>query len=340
MRKKMEEKNNTEGQKQKVLTQEEVDLFLQWSNQNSVENEANHPIEALTHHKADPDYVKILDDIFDHSTRYLITGLRNFMTENIDVVFKSVKTSSFEDCIDTIKIPSMVCVFKAKGLNGSGILVLENTLIYSVIEVLMGGENKNLAFEEKTYTNIERNIIKRFSMAVLDILQDSFSTMDAITFDFERIETEPRFINIAKSSQTVFSALFKMSINEKESGDMHIMFPFTTIEPIKKIFQNKASKANHDPLWKGELEQWINLTAVKISALIPESSFSLNDILNWKKGDQILFNFQKDEKVNLCAHNTVLFNGHMGQKSGFITIRIEDVFLRNSNSKGNSHDIN
>jgi flagellar motor switch protein FliM len=137
----------------------------------------------------------MLEVVFDRLVRILTTSLRNFTSENVELSLEEITSLRFGDYIDTVPLPAIIAVFKAVEWDNYGLLSLSNSLIYSTVDVLLGGR-RGMAptrIEGRQFTSIERSLIERLIRLVLADLGTAFEPLSAVEFRYERLETNPRF---------------------------------------------------------------------------------------------------------------------------------------------------
>ena len=111
----------------------------------------------------------MLEVVFDRLVRILTTSLRNFTSENVELSLEEITSLRFGDYLDTVPLPAIIAVFKAVEWDNYGLLSLSNSLIYSTVDVLLGGR-RGMAptrIEGRPFTSIERALIERLIRLVL-----------------------------------------------------------------------------------------------------------------------------------------------------------------------------
>ena len=81
----------------------------------------------------------MLEIVFDRLLRMMSTSLRNLTSDNVEVSLDSITSIRFEDYLATIPMPAMLSVFKAEEWDNYGLMVVDPGLIYSIVDVLLGG---------------------------------------------------------------------------------------------------------------------------------------------------------------------------------------------------------
>ena len=81
----------------------------------------------------------MLEIVFDRLVRIMSTSLRNFTSDNVEVGIDNILSLRFGDYLNSIPLPAMLAVFKADEWDNYGLMVVDSAMIYSIVDVLLGG---------------------------------------------------------------------------------------------------------------------------------------------------------------------------------------------------------
>src|SRR5471030_94407 len=142
----------------------------------------------------------MLEIVFDRLVRLMTTSLRNFTSDNVEVSLDRITSVRFGDYMNSIPLPAMLSVFRAEEWDNFGLLTVNSGLIYSIIDVLLGGRRgqNTVRVEGRPYTTIETNLVKRLVEVVLADAEQAFRPLSPVTFTIDRLETNPRFAAISR----------------------------------------------------------------------------------------------------------------------------------------------
>ncbi|HYH23417.1 MAG TPA: flagellar motor switch protein FliM, partial [Azospirillum sp.] len=268
----------------------------------------------------------MLEVVFDRLVRMMSTSLRNFTSDNVEVSLDQISSVRFGDYLNSIPLPAMLSVFKAEEWDNYGLMVVDSALIYSIVDVLLGGRRGTAAMriEGRPYTTIERNLVERMVHVVLSDLSAAFDPLSPVTFRFDRLETNPRFATIARPANA--AVLVKLRIDmEDRGGRLELMIPYATLEPVRELLLQMfmGEKFGRDSIWETHLASELLVTDVDLAAVLDEVTMTLHDVLNWRVGSRILLNATPDGSIELRCGDVSMFQGRMGRKGGHIAVRIE-----------------
>ena len=270
----------------------------------------------------------MLEIIFDRLVRLMTTSLRNFTSDNVEVSLDNITSIRFGDYLNSIPLPAILSVFRAEELDNYGLFTIDSNLIYSIVDVLLGGRRGTAAMriEGRPYTTIERTLVQRMTEVILQDMTQAFEPLAPVNFALDRLETNPRFAAIARPANAAI--LVKLRIDmEDRGGRTELLLPYATLEPIRKLLlqQFMGEKFGRDSIWESHLVSELWLTDVDIDAGLDQQEVSLGEVLDWKVGSRLVLNAVPSSDVTLRCGDVNMFRGTVGRRGRHIAIRIEDV---------------
>ena len=311
---------------ERILNQDEIDSLLGFdmSDEESAERSGIRAIlnSALVSYERLP----MLEIVFDRLVRLMTTSLRNFTSDNVEVSLDNISSIRFGDYLNSIPLPAILSVFRAEELNNYGLLTVDSNLIYSIVDVLLGGRRGTAAMriEGRPYTTIERVLVQRMVEVVLADAKEAFEPLTPVSFTLDRLETNPRFAAIARPANAAI--LVKLRIDmEDRGGRIELLLPYATLEPIRKMLlqQFMGEKFGRDNIWESHLATELWTTQTEVRAVLDEQQISLKRVLNLKVGDTLMLNATPDSLIELRAGTIPLTRGRMGRRNSHIAVRVE-----------------
>ena len=273
----------------------------------------------------------MLEIVFDRLVRMLSTSLRNFTSDNVEVSLDNITAIRFGDYLNSIPLPAMLGVFKAEEWDNYGLIMVDSTLTYSIVDVLLGGRRGTAAMriEGRPYTTIERNLVERLVGVVLNDLTATFDPLSPVTFRFERLETNPRFAAIARAANAAVLARLRVDMEDR-GGRIELLIPYATLEPVRELLLQMfmGEKFGRDSIWETHLSSELWQTDVEINAVLDEITLPLGDVLDWKPGSRLNLECGPNSEVELRCGDVQLFKGQMGRRSGKIAVKISDRLMK------------
>src|SRR5215510_7772443 len=127
------------GGAERILNQEEIDSLLGFSLTDVNLNENSGIRAIIDSAMVSYERLPMLEIVFDRLVRLMTTSLRNFTSDNVEVSLDRITSVRFGDYLNSIPLPAILAVFKAEEWDNFGLFTVDSTLIYSMIDVLLGG---------------------------------------------------------------------------------------------------------------------------------------------------------------------------------------------------------
>lgn len=311
---------------ERILNQDEIDSLLGFDLSDDEAGERTGIRAIINSALVSYERLPMLEIVFDRLVRLMTTSLRNFTSDNVEVSLDNISSIRFGDYLNSIPLPAILSVFRAEELNNYGLLTVDSNLIYSIVDVLLGGRRGTAAMriEGRPYTTIERVLVQRMVEVVLADAKEAFEPLTPVTFTLDRLETNPRFAAIARPANAAI--LVKLRIDmEDRGGRIELLLPYATLEPIRKMLlqQFMGEKFGRDNIWESHLATELWTTSMEVRAVLDEQEVPLKQVLDLKVGDTIMLNATPDSLIELRAGAIPLTRGRMGRRNSHIAVRVE-----------------
>lgn len=318
--------NENETQDYRVLNQEEIDTLLGYGYTSDEDLQQKNGIQAiLRNNMVSYERLPMLEIVFDRLIRLMATSLRNYTQDNVEVTLDSIESMRFGEYIDSLTLPTLLSVFKTEEWDNYGLITLDSAIIYSMVDVLLGGRHGTAAMriEGRPYTPIELNIIKEIIQLILGDLSTAFDPITSVGFVFDRLETNPRFATITRMSNAVIVAHLRIDMEDR-GGKIDLMIPYATLEPVRDLLVQMfmGERFGRDTIWENHLMSQLWETNVDVKAVIKETTALLSDVSKWQKGSFFPLEVSPTDNISVLCGDVPLFNGVMGRKEDNVVVKI------------------
>ncbi len=310
---------------ERVLSQEEIDNLLGFT-VGDVNLDENNGIRAIID-SAMVSYERLpmLEIVFDRLVRLMTTSLRNFTSDNVEVTLDRITSVRFGDYMNSIPLPAVISVFKAEEWDNFGLATVDSSLIYSIIDVLLGGRRGSsvLRIEGRPYTTIETSLVKRLVEVVLTDAELAFRPLSPVRFTIDRLETNPRFAAISRPANAAILVRLRIDMEDR-GGVVELLLPYATIEPIRGVLLQMfmGEKFGRDPIWEGHFATEIAQAEIAVDAVLYESNIPLKQLMKLKVGDTLPLEMRADATVTVRCGSVTLTEGRMGRVGDRVAIRV------------------
>lgn len=326
----IEDDGEQEGGTDRLMSQDEIDTMLGFSSGD--DKDGRNGIQAIVDSGSVAyERLPMLEIIFERLVRLLSTSLRNFFTDNVEVTLESIRSIRFGDYINSISQPALLSVFKAEEWDNFGLITIESSLIYSVLDAMFGGKRGQPAprIDGRPFTSIEIRMIRRVIELVLTDAEAAFKPLSPVSFTVDRVESNPRFVSISRPANAAIRVELKFDM-EGRGGALHILLPYATIEPIRELLLESfmGEKLGRDPIWENHLATEVWQADVDVTCVLHETQMPLKRVMKLEIGDTLMFDARPDSIVSLRCGDFVVTEGRIGRVDDKIAVQVVNPLRR------------
>lgn len=315
----------------KFLSQDEVDALLKGVNgeEDEVEQEAPaagvRPYNIAKQERIVRGRMPTMEIINDRFARNLRIGIFNFLRRSPEISIDQIKVTKYSEFLKNLVVPTNLNILQMRPLRGSALIVMDPNLVFLVIDNMFGGDGRfKTRIEGRDFSPTELRIITRMLEMVMDEYQKAWAPVYPLKFDYLRSEMHTQFANVATPSEIVITSTFNIELGNA-GGAMHIMIPYSGIEPIRDLLYNaiQGEQGESDKRWLSMLQKQVQIAEVELVANLANTQIPLQDILHMKVGDVIPIDIKP--VITAEVDGMPLFNCKYGTLNGNYSIRVEEI---------------
>jgi flagellar motor switch protein FliM len=314
-------------QSTRVLNQSEIDSLMGFDEPSVTVEQQSGLRRVVNAGLVSYERLPMLEVVFDRLVRILSTSLRNLTSDNVEVSIEKIISLRFGDYMNSIPLPAMLSVFRAEQWDNLGLMVIDASMIYSIVDVLLGGRKgtTQMRIDGRPYTTIERTLVEKLAGQILADLSTSFDPICEVNFRYERTEVNPRFAAISRSSNAAILVKLRLEMDER-GGCFEIVLPYATLEPVRDLLlqQFMGERFGRDNIWETHLAEGLRETDVELDAVLGEQTMNLSEVLSLKVGSRITFPLTGDDPVELRCGGIPLFLARTGNRRNRVAVQIEE----------------
>ena len=319
------------GGAERILNQEEIDSLLGFNIADISLNENSGIRAIIDSAMVSYERLPMLEIVFDRLVRLMTTSLRNFTSDNVEVSLDRITSVRFGDYLNSIPLPAILAVFRAEEWDNFGLFTVDSGLIYSIIDVLLGGRRGQTAIriEGRPYTTIEIGLVKRMIEVVLSDAEQAFRPLSPVRFTIDRLESNPRFAAITRPANAAILVRLRIDMEDR-GGTIELLLPYATIEPIREVLLQMfmGEKFGRDPTWEGHLATEMGQAQIAVDAVLYEAPLPLRQIMKLDVGDTLMLELKSDTPVIVRCGDVTLTEGRMGRVGDRVAVRVAKPLRR------------
>jgi flagellar motor switch protein FliM len=311
---------------EKVLSQEEINaLFSAMSTDElSVKpQQQKAPVERkITNydfHNADrisQDQLRSIHMLHEHFGRSFSSSLSAYLRAFVHVNLTSLEQESYSSFTKTLPDPTLFASIGMRPLEGNIALELSPTLVFPMIDMILGGPGHPLE-ENRNLTEIEMNIIEGVIKLAMRDLIEAWHGIIELDMYLEGMGARAQMFQIVSPAETVIAANLELKIGEN-SGTMNLCIPSRMLKSLQGRFdrqwnsrQQKSSGSKSERIF-----ELIKPVPVSLNVEIRRSKATLDDLMKVAVGDVIELSEHINDPVFLCVGGIAKFVGKIVQRRG------------------------
>ncbi|MDR3347434.1 MAG: flagellar motor switch protein FliM [Helicobacteraceae bacterium] len=321
-----------------ILSQEEIDALLE-----AVDDDTSSPEQLLKKEKkveqrqitlydfkrpnrVSKEQLRAFRSIHDKMVRTLSAQISSVMRSIVEIQLHSVDQMTYGEFLMSLPSPTSFNVFSMKPLEGSGVLEINSSIAFPMVDRLLGGKGESYD-ANRDFSDIELNLLDTILRVIMQNLKEAWGPVTELYPVVEAKESSPNVIQIVAQNEIVVMVVMEIIIGHT-SGMMNICYPVIALEPILPklaardiLISETSSKKSRNR----ELKTLLGGARVYLEAMIGDAKLTLRDLLELKSGDILILNRPADDTAIMCVDGEDKFIARLGLNRFRKTVEVEEV---------------
>ena len=196
--------------------------------------------------------------------------------------------------------------------DGSTVLELDPSLVFPVLEMLLGGSGKTPVKVAREVTEIEQTILESLLRFILHDLRTSWEVVAKMEFSIESHETEPQLLQILAPSEAVVAISMEVRIGDI-SGMMNIGIPSIIVKMLRTKFDQQwtVRKTEATPIEHARFLNLIRPAQMHVDARLEGQTLKVQELLDLKEGDLLVFDHPLAKPFDVSINGTRKYRGEV-----------------------------
>jgi len=235
------------------------------------------------------DNIRSLHLIHDRFARSCSASFSAYLRSMTEINLVSVDQFTYFEFLMSLPDPTCLSVLNMAPLEGNAALELNPSIVFPIIDKLLGGPGQPLA-EIREISDIEYRVIDGVIKRALQDLQEAWAQAIEIEIAVVESETSPQLIQIAAPNEPVVLVTFEIKIADL-SGMMNLCVPSRMLEPVIHRFTqdwysvSASSRPDEIELWINEL---LNEIPLPVGVFLGNSKLIVKDLVELEQGDIVI----------------------------------------------------
>jgi flagellar motor switch protein FliM len=270
--------------------------------------------------------MRALQTLHEGFSRNFGAALSGLLRSIVEVKLTSVDQLTYSEFIFSLENPTCFNLLRAEPLEGNLILDINPSILYPIIDRLLGGGRDPGPIARRPLTEIELRLVARITTIFLEQLRHAWENVLDLKLAVERVESNPQLVQIVPPNEVVVLVSFELTLGEIR-GMINLCIPFNSIERIgTKLSSNSwisYGRRSATPESRQSIGRNIKGALVELVAELAETRISTGDLIGLRVGDIITTEKDVNDSLVVQVEGVTKFRAHPGAFKGHKAIQIE-----------------
>ena len=239
------------------------------------------------------DQQKAFEALHEKMMRNITTDLSAMLRKVVEVkMITPIEQMTYGEFVLSIPPITSINTLSIKPLDGRIIMECNPSISHKIIAELLGnGPSYIPSNHDKELSDIELEVLNHFYKLLIDNMFSTWSEVATLNFKTVTQDTNANSIQVISNHEIIMLVIIEITIDE-EVGNVSLCYPIAYIESLldKTVEKMLGSSRNKKASKKKDLNTLLSGAKMQIEAIIAETNLSVQELLNLKKDDIIVFN--------------------------------------------------
>jgi flagellar motor switch protein FliM len=299
----------------RVLSQEEIDTVLT-NLRDAGTGEPGKRALAYDFRRPDriaKDQLRAIHVLHENFARSLASSLSAYLRAYVMVNLVSVEQLAFAEFSQCLPSPTCIVSLTMKPYEGNAVIEINPSLLFPILEMLLGGNGRGGSNLKREVTEIEQSILDGLFRIVLHDLKEAWRNVTNIEFGVDQFESEAQLLQILAPNEAVVAVSMEVRIGES-AGMINLGIPSILIKMLRQKFDQqwsvRKSESTEDEM--NRILRLIGPSRMHMDTRLIGPTLTVSDLLALETGDVLTFDFPISNPVALTVNGRVKFEGVVG----------------------------
>lgn len=318
-----------------VLTQEEVESLLSTmeveGDAEARKKKASRPRDRITPYdfrrpeRVGKEQMHALQSMHEGFGRNFGAGLSALLRTIIDVKLTGVDQLTYSEFVYSLENPTCFILLKAAPLDGNIILDINPSILFPVIDRMLGGGMEAGPLARRPLTEIELRLVDRITKLFLEELKRAWQNVLALDPHVERVESNPQLVQIVPPNEVVVLISFELTLGDNR-GMVNLCIPFNSLERISgKLTANSWMTYGAREVTQETMDligNRLDAARAQLVVTLAETTIRTGDLMGLSVGDIITTEKDVHDPLLVSVQGVSKFTARPGAHKGHKAIQV------------------
>jgi len=270
--------------------------------------------------------MRALETLHEAFARSFGAGLSGLLRTIVEISVQHCEQISYAEFITRLPNPTSLNLLHCRPLDGHFLFELSPTVIYPVIDRLLGGTNRDVFVPLRPMTPIETRLVQKLLERAIGALREAWQGLHPMDFALGEMESNPQLVQVVPPNEVVVAITFDVRLGNC-NGPMRLCLPYNAIEPLMDRLNSQswlaAGRSRNAPDAEKRLVRSLSEASVTVDAVLATTTMTLAELRGLEAGDLIVTSRTASSPAMVRVEGRTKFVGRLGQHRGRRAVQIE-----------------
>jgi flagellar motor switch protein FliM len=246
----------------------------------------------------------------------------------VEVKLTSVDQLTYSEFVFSLENPTCFNLINASPLEGQLILDINLSLLYPIIDRLLGGGSDPTPTIRRPLTEIEQRLVSRITDLFLAEMRHAWKNVLDLQLSVDRVESNPQLVQIVPPNEVVVLISFEITLGDVR-GMANLCITFNSIERIsQQLTSNSWVAYGRKPPTPQSIEMisgQLSGSIVEVVVDLAETHIATSDMINLQVGDVIATEKDVNTPLVLSIEGRPKFHTEAGVFKGRKAVQVKEI---------------
>jgi flagellar motor switch protein FliM len=270
--------------------------------------------------------LRAIHSLHETFARNIGASLSTYLRAYLTAAIVSVKQLPYSEFSAGLASPTCLLSLGLQPYEGNAVMELNPSLIFPMIELLLGGSGRQPVTLTREITEIELKLLQSLFRIMLQDLKGAWRTIADLEFAIEAVETETHAFRVLAPQEAVVAIGIEMRIGEV-TGMINLAIPSVILKMMRQKFDQQwtARKVETDPARRAGILKKIRTAKIRLDATLPAHSISIRDLVSLEAGDVLMVDHPAKSLLTLTVNGVKKYRGRAASVDGKRAFAVESI---------------
>jgi len=274
------------------------------------------------------DQMKTLQTMHEGFGRKFAANLAALLRAVVDVKLTSVDQLAYSEFMFGLDNPTCFNVLRAEPLEGNLILDINPSILFPMIDKMLGGGKEPTMTARRPLTDIEQRLVLRITKMFLGELKHAWENVIDLEFEVIQTESNPQIVQVVPPNEVVIVLCFEIAMVEVR-GAITLCIPYNSFERISNKLTSTnwtgySSKKQATPQTIKQISKDIRNMKALVKVKLVDTTMKVHEFVNLKVGDVLCTQKRATSPLLVSVEGIPKYWASPGKFKGYTAIEIEE----------------